>query len=195
MPYKIIKSKDKSQVINSDTKEVKGTHNTHAEAYEQLQAIYASIQGARKHKKAEIDPGKLDTLLKAMIAHESGQQSGNFDNKLLNEVLTQMIPEIATKDSIMEAPAEFQLPPDTGFVQEGLQKRLWENIMSLAYPDIVDPDDELINSLAAMNLAKLDKPLLNEEDAKNLVNQVNFVESSREPSAGTSLQDILNREE
>jgi len=65
----------------------------------------------------------------------------------------------------------------------------------LAYPDIVDPDDELINSLAAMNLAKLDKPLLNEEDAKNLVNQVNFVESSREPSAGTSLQDILNREE
>lgn len=189
MPYKIVKKDGKHQVINSETKQVKGTHSTHNEAYEQLQALYASINN---EKKANIS--KMNTLLKAMVAHEQGQQSGSFDNKILNQVLTQLIPEVATKDSLLEGPVVFQQPSDTGFVQEGLQKQLWKNLIELAYPDIGEPTDELINSVAIMELAKLDKPLLSEEDAANLTKQINFIEDSGEIPESSSLQNILVEE-
>lgn len=194
MPYKIVKKDGKHNVINADTKDVKGSHDTHDEAYEQLQAIYASINSSKKHKTAEGDISKMNTLLKAMVAHESGAQSGTLDNKILNQVLTQLIPEVAGKDSIMEGPVIFQQPNETGFVQEGLQKSLWENIISMAYPDL-EPTDELINAVAVMELAKLDKPIFTAEDAKNLNNQISFIEASEDIPEASSLQNVLNKED
>ncbi len=124
MPYKIVKENDKFNVINAGNKKLKGSHATKAEAVDQMRALYATINGARKH-------ATMDVLLKSIMAHEAGK--GNHDNRVLNMVLGQLIPEIGSQDSIIETPIIFQQPTNTDFLQEGLQKNLVRAIAEQEY--------------------------------------------------------------
>jgi len=51
MPYEIRKRKSQYLVINSETGDVKGTHDTKTKAVAQLRALYANVKDAKRKKQ------------------------------------------------------------------------------------------------------------------------------------------------
>jgi hypothetical protein len=50
MPYEIRKRGSKYLVVNAETGDVKGTHDTKTKAVAQLRALYANVKDAKRKK-------------------------------------------------------------------------------------------------------------------------------------------------
>jgi len=50
MPYEIRKRKSQYLVVNAETGDIKGKHDTKAKAVAQLRALYANVKDAKRKK-------------------------------------------------------------------------------------------------------------------------------------------------
>jgi hypothetical protein len=77
MPWKVRKSGNKYQVVNSETGDVKGTHDTEEGAKKQVAALYSNVPESRK------DNGHMDIQTKSVEATisdvESSSDTGEFE--------------------------------------------------------------------------------------------------------------------
>lgn len=164
MPFSIVSSGNKFKVINSHTKDVKGTHPSKAKAEAQLRALYANVPEARKKADMEnlvqLNPEALAALTQNAnaVLEQRRHEPVTQEDLLNNLMMSRIIPEIAMENmQTSNGIASMGNPPTNGFINSELQRRLILDSLIKQFPSV---PAELLNDPKILELAAMQQSAL-----------------------------------
>lgn len=177
MPFGKRKQGNKFQVINTETGDVKGTHDTEADANKQLAALHAN--------DADKDKGHMDIRTKAVNAtiedtsKDADEFPGTFSVELSNESLDR------DGDTLKADEWETPLPQQITFVNDHTHKMA--SVVGSAVPELVDGKILCKGTWAKTQVA---------QDTRAVIDHVPHVSvafrEKRDQKAGTVSRELIN---
>jgi hypothetical protein len=177
MPFSIRKQDNKFQVVNSQTGDVKGTHDTEDDAKKQMMALHAN--GADK------DKGHMDILTKAVNATitDTSADADEFPGTFLVELSNESIDRDG--DTLKADEWETPLPQQITFVNDHTHKMA--SVVGSATPELVGGKILCKGEWAATD---------NAQDTRKVIKHVPYVSvayrEKRNQKAGTVSRELVN---
>jgi hypothetical protein len=177
MPFGKRKQGNKFQVVNTETGDVKGTHDTEADADKQLAALHAN--------NADKDKGHMEIRTKAVNAtiEDTSANAEEFPGTFMVELSNESLDRDG--ETLKGDEWETPLPQQITFVNDHIHKMA--NVVGSAAPELVDGKIICKGEWAATDSA---------QDTRKVIKHVPYVSvayrEKRDKKAGTVSRELVN---